>query len=99
MSAPDDADALCAVLRRALALVRGHFHGDLHALVGEAVERAAPDQPPGPLSLQVLGEIQRTLSRGEPFGDPATWAARATPDELRAVLEATLTRLQGHGPL
>jgi hypothetical protein len=96
VSADDDA-ALTTVLRRALALVRTRFSGDLHALVGEALDHASPAADAAATSLAVLRAVQQTLQPGEPFGDPAVWARRASVEELRRVLEATLLRLQGSG--
>ena len=87
--------ASVAVLRRALALVRTRFAGDLHALVGEAIDHATPSADVAATSLRVLRALQQTLQPGAPFGDPAVWARRATVEELRGVLEATLQRLQG----
>lgn len=86
-------EIVLAVLRRALALSRQAWNGDLYALVGEAVDRVNGAQPDA--ALAALREIQRTVQPGEPFGDPRGWAKSANAEEVRRALDATIARLLG----
>lgn len=85
-------EVVLAVLRRALALARQAWNGDLYALVGEAVDRV--EGAPPDAALEALRELQRTVQPGEPFGDPRGWASGASAEGVRAALESTIARLR-----